>query len=90
MLNPVWHVHNGNPPNEKIVMPFSMLLNLVETSNAENKETLWKFVCRFHNEINPKNLKIFDSLIDRAIKYFKDKLEPSKVYKKPNLKEKSS
>ena len=90
MLNPVWHVHNGNPPNEKIVMPFSMLLNLVETSNAENKETLWKFVCRFHNEINPKNLKIFDSLIDRAIKYFKDKLEPSKVYKKPNLKEKKA
>ena len=67
-----------------------MLLNLVETSNAENKETLWKFVCRFHNEINPKNLKIFDSLIDRAIKYFKDKLEPSKVYKKPNLKEKKA
>ncbi len=90
MLNPVWHVHNGNPPNEKIVMPFSMLLNLVETSNAENKETLWKFVCRFHNEINPKNFKIFDSLIDRAIKYFKDKLEPSKVYKKPNLKEKKA
>ena len=29
ILNPVWHVHNGNPPNEKIVMPFSML-NLVD------------------------------------------------------------
>ena len=23
ILNPVWHVHNGKPPNEKIVMPFS-------------------------------------------------------------------
>ena len=20
--NPVWHVHNGNPPDEKVVMPF--------------------------------------------------------------------
>ena len=27
ILNPVWHVHNGKPPAEKIVMPFSMLLN---------------------------------------------------------------
>ena len=29
ILNPVWHVHNGKPPNEKVVMTFSMLLNLV-------------------------------------------------------------
>ena len=41
--NPVWHVHNGKPPKEKIVMPFSMLLNLVGSSNADNKIILWKF-----------------------------------------------
>jgi len=23
LLNPVWHVHNGNPPKEKSIMPFS-------------------------------------------------------------------
>ena len=34
LMNPVWHVHNGTIPNEKIIMSFSMLLNLVETSNA--------------------------------------------------------
>ena len=28
LLNPVWHVHNGNPPSEKIVMSFTMLLKL--------------------------------------------------------------
>ena len=27
-------------PKEKIVMPFSMLLNLVGSSNADNKEIL--------------------------------------------------
>ncbi len=26
LLNPVWHVHNGEMPNEQSVMPFSMLL----------------------------------------------------------------
>ena len=26
LSNPVWHIHNGEPPNEKIVMSFSMLL----------------------------------------------------------------
>ncbi len=90
LLNPVWHVHNGKPPAEKIIMPFSMLLNLVGSSNADRKEILWKFINRFHKEINPKEHKIFDKLTEYAINYFKDKVEPNKKFKKPNLKEKKA
>ena len=90
LLNPVWHVHNGKPPVEKIIMPFSMLLNLVGSSNADSKEILWKFINRFHKEINPKEHKIFDKLTEYAINYFKDKVEPNKKFKKPNLKEKKA
>ena len=88
--NPVWHVHNGEPPNEKVVMPFSMLLNLVGSSNADNKNVLWKFINRFHKEIKPKDYKILDSLTEYAINYFKDKVEPNKKFKKPNEKEKKA
>src|SRR6056300_1600701 len=84
LLNPVWHVHSGKPPNEKIVMSFSMLLNLVGSSNAENKEILWKFIQRFHDEIKPKNYLILDQITEYAINYFKDKVEPNKKYKSPN------
>ena len=70
ILNPVWHVHNGNPPKEKIVMPFSMLLNLVGSSNADNKDIVWNAEM-FHKEINPKYFKILDSLTEYAINYFK-------------------
>ncbi len=90
LLNPVWHVHNGEPPVEKIIMPFSMLLNLVGSSNADSKEILWKFINRFHKEIDPKEYKIFDELTEYAINYFKDKVEPNKKFKKPNLKEKKA
>ena len=90
ILNPVWHVHNGKPPKEKIIMPFSMLLNLVGSSNADNKIILWKFINRFHKEIDPKDHKIFDSLTEYAINYFKDKVEPNKKYKVPNQKEKKA
>ena len=90
ILNPVWHVHNGNPPKEKIVMPFSMLLNLVGSSNANNKEILWKFIKRFHREINSQDYPILDSLTDYAINYFKDKVEPNKKFKIPNDKEKKA
>ena len=90
ILNPVWHVHNGKPPTEKIIMPFSMLLNLVGSSNADNKETLWKFINKFHKEINSKDHKILDSLTEYAINYFKDEVEPNKKFKKPNAIEKKA
>ena len=90
VTNPVWHVHNGNPPKEKIVMPFSMLLNLVGSSNASNKEILWKFINRFHKEIKPQDHPILDNLTEHAINYFKDKVEPNKKLKTPNDEEKIS
>jgi len=90
IINPVWHVHNGNPPKEKIVMPFSMLLNLVGSSNADNKKILWKFINKFHKEIKPKDYPILDGLTEHAINYFKDKVEPNKKFKTPNDKEKKA
>ena len=77
----MWHIHNGNPPKEKIVMPFLMLLNLVGSSNANDKDILWKFINRFHKEIKPKDHPILDSLTEYAINYFKDKVEPNKKFK---------
>ena len=90
IMNPVWHVHNGNPPKEKMVMPFSMLLNLVGSSNASNKEIIWKFINKLHKEVKPKDHPILDSLTQYAINYFKDKVEPNKKYKKPNDEEKKA
>ena len=90
LINPVWHVHNGNPPSEKIVMSFTMLLNLAGSSNADNKEILWKFINRFHKDIKPKENIILDRLTNYAINYFKDKLEPKKKYKKPDQNEKKA
>ena len=90
LLNPVWHVHNGKPPSEKVVMSFSMLLNLVGSSNAENKEILWKFIQRFHPDIKPTNHTVLNRLTEYAINYFRDKVEPNKKYKIPNESEKKA
>ena len=90
LLNPVWHIHNGKPPKEKIVMPFSMLLNLVGSSNAKSRDILWKFINRFHENIKPENHAILDKLTEYAINYFNDKVEPNKKFKKPNPQEKKA
>jgi lysyl-tRNA synthetase class 1 len=90
LMNPVWHVHNGFIPKEDAIMSFSMLLNLVETSNADSKELLWKFVKKYKKNIEEKNYPIFDSLIGYAIKYFNDVIKSQKKYKIPNKDEKLS
>ena len=71
-------------------MTFSMLLNLVETSNADSKELLWKFVKKYKPNILEKDHPIFDKLIEYAIKYFNDVIKKNKKYKKPNSKEKKA
>ena len=81
LMNPVWHVHNSNIPEEKMIMSFSMLLNLVETSNADNKELLWKFVKKYKTNISEKDYPIFDKLVGYAIKYFNDVIKKKKNIK---------
>ena len=81
LMNPVWHVHNGKMPKEKIIMTFSMLLNLVEASNADSKELLWKFVQKHKERIDKNNYPIFDKLIGYAINYFNDVIKKIKNIK---------
>ena len=88
LMNPVWHVHNGKIPKENNIMSFSMLLNLVEASNSDSKDLLWKFVKKYKADISEKDQPIFDSLISYAIKYYIDVIKPNKKYKKPNKGEK--
>ncbi len=88
LMNPVWHVHDSKIPKENMIMSFSMLLNLVETTNADNKILLWKFVKKYKKNISEKDYPIFDKLVGYAIKYFNDVIKLQKKYKKPSNQEK--
>jgi lysyl-tRNA synthetase class 1 len=88
LMNPAWHVHDSKVPKENLIMSFSMLLNLVETSNADNKELLWKFVKKYKKNISEKEHPIFDNLVGYAIKYFNEVIKEKKKYKTPNKEEK--
>jgi len=88
LLNPVWHIHKGKPPKEKSIMPFSVLLNLVGTSNATDKDVLWKFIKKYNEKINISDHPILDSLMEYALKYFNEIVKPNKKYRKPTDKEK--
>ena len=71
-------------------MPFSVLLNLVGTSNATDKDVLWKFIKKNKKDIKVSDHPILDGLVGYALKYFEDIVKPNKKYRKPNEKEKKA
>jgi lysyl-tRNA synthetase, class I len=90
LMNPAWHIHNGKPPKERSIMPFSVLLNLVGASNATDKKVLWKFIKKYKQDIKIEDHPILDRLVEYALKYFDDVVKPKKKYRKPNEKEKKA
>ncbi|MER8971022.1 MULTISPECIES: lysine--tRNA ligase [unclassified Mesorhizobium] len=79
--NPVWHMHDGNPPAVDLPVPFSLLLNLVSASNAQNRDVLWGFISRHAPGVTPTTHPELDRLAEYAIRYFDDFVKPAKVYR---------
>ncbi|RWN98361.1 lysine--tRNA ligase [Mesorhizobium sp.] len=79
--NPVWHMHDGNPPVVDLPVSFALLLNLVSASNAQNKDVLWGFILRHTSGVTPKTHPELDRLAEYAIRYFDDFVKPAKVYR---------
>ncbi|MER9629100.1 lysine--tRNA ligase [Mesorhizobium sp. M0296] len=79
--NPVWHMHDGNPPAVDLPVPFSLLLNLVSASNAQNRDVLWGFISRHAPGVTPTTHPELDRLAEYAIRYFDDFVKLAKVYR---------
>jgi len=81
LTNPVWHIHSGHPPRPDVPVSFSMLLNLVSASNAENAETLWGFIGRYSPGVTPQSHPKLNALVEYAIHYFRDFVLPAKQFR---------
>ncbi|WP_144753276.1 lysine--tRNA ligase [Bartonella saheliensis] len=79
--NPVWHIHNGCPPQVDLPVPFALLLNLVSASNAENKEVLWGFISRYAQGADAQTYPELDQLVQFALKYFDVFVKPNKKFR---------
>ncbi len=87
--NPVWHIHNGKPPNKTIALSYSMLINLATAANTEDEKMLWKYASVYCPGVNKENNPYFANLIKLAVKYYKEIIFPSKNYRAPNSQEKT-
>jgi len=79
--NPVWHIHDGNPPDIDLPVSFALLLNLVSASNAHEKSVLWGFISRYAPGVTADTHPELDRLTDYAIRYYDDFVKPTKTYR---------
>ena len=81
--NPVWHIHGGDVPVSKMVVPFSMLLNLASVSGAGNKDQLWGFIKRYAPQSSAQTHADLDAAAGFAVRYYNDFVKPAKIYRAP-------
>jgi len=91
--NPVWHIHNGAPPEPETLhhpgegnakgttVSFAMLLNLATVANAEDPAVLWGFLRRYAPQASSENHPRLDKLVGYAVAYFRDFVRPQKQYR---------
>ena len=90
LANPVWHIHGGNVPESKMVVPFSMLLNLASASGANDRAALWGFIRRYAPEATPETHPDLDAAAGFAVKYYEDFVKPNKVFRAADPKERAA
>ncbi|PSJ54875.1 lysine--tRNA ligase [Kumtagia ephedrae] len=88
--NPVWHIHDGNPPDIELPVSFALLLNLVSASNAHDRSVLWGFISRHARGVTPETHPELDRLAGYAIRYFDDFVKPQKSYRAPDAVERGA
>jgi lysyl-tRNA synthetase class 1 len=88
--NPVFHVHFGAPPTIDMPVTFALLMNLVSTANAEDPSVLWGFISRYVKGATPATHPDLDKLAGYAVRYFNDKVKPTKTYRAPTDKERAA
>lgn len=88
--NPVWHIHGGNPPESRMVVPFSMLLNLASVAGARDKSGLWGFIKRYAPEASAETHPDLDAAAEYALRYFRDFVAPKRVFRLPGDQERAA
>jgi lysyl-tRNA synthetase, class I len=90
IANPAWHIHGGELPSIDMPISFSMLLNLASASNAHERDVLWGFILRHVEGVTPQSHPKLDELVGYAVRYYKDFVEPTKVFRHPDATEREA
>ena len=82
--NPVYHIHNGNPPAAEGLPSFNLLLNLASVAGAQDGKVLWGFITHTMPQFTPQTHPFLDKLVNGAVNYYQDFVKPTRKFRLPN------
>ena len=85
--NPVWHIHEGQPPATRLPLTFGLLLNLVTVAGTGDPAVLWGYVARSFPSTSAATHPEIDRLVHYAIAYARDFVVPGLVRRAPDARE---
>ena len=88
--NPVWHIHDGDPPPGGLPITFAMLLNLASVVNAEEPAVLWSFIERYAPDAPRRERAGARRAGRHALAYYRDFVKPAKPYRLPDAAERQA
>jgi lysyl-tRNA synthetase class 1 len=92
VANPVWHIHDGELPQDRLPpgLSYAMLLNLASVVNADDPAVLWGFISRYAPGVSPETSPRLAALVERAVAYYRDFVRPAKHYRPPTAQERAA
>ena len=86
--NPVWFIEQDSVRSGESVsytsrVSYSMLLNLVNVLNTDDKDIVWNYVLRY-DPAAAADRDVMDDMVDRALRYYRDFILPTKEYELPS------
>ncbi len=83
LANPVYHIHSGDVPESRMVVSYSMLLNLASVASTRDKDVLWGFIRNYAPDASPQTHPDLDAAAGFALRYFEDFVAPNRVFRLP-------
>jgi len=68
-------------PESRMVVSYSMLLNLASVASAHDKDVLWGFIRAYAPEASPDTHPDLDAAAGFAVRYYPDFVAPAKQYR---------
>jgi lysyl-tRNA synthetase class 1 len=90
LANPVWHLHDGDPPVDRLPLSYAMLLNLATVLNARSAELLWAFITRYAPGVTAATHPKLARLVEHALAYCRDFVLPTRRLRVPEPHERAA
>ncbi len=84
LANPVWHIHGGSPPESRMVVSYSMLLNIASVASADDAEVIWGFIRNYEPSASPERNPDLAAAVECAARYFRRRVAPGRKFRSPD------